>query len=93
MNKFSVPKFELGDNMDYEVEAIRDSAVYAKKANGHLPGLYNLVTWKDYPEEKNTWEPCSAVMHLWKMVSTFHKDHLEKPTVTSAPLDSIPPIA
>ena len=39
--EFSVPEFEPGDNdKEYEVEAIWDSAVYATKADGHLPGLY-----------------------------------------------------
>ena len=87
--EFSVPEFELepGDDKEYEVEAIRDSAVYAKEADGHLPGLYYLVAWKGYPEEENTWEPSLAVMHLRKMVSTFHKDYPEKSTATSAPLD------
>ena len=75
------------------MEAIRDSAVYAKEADGHLPGLYYLVAWKGYPEEENTWEPSSAVMHLRKIVSTFYKDHPEKSIATSAPLDSAPPIA
>ena len=75
------------------MKAIRDSVVYAKEADGYLPGLYYLVAWKGYPEEKNTWEPSSAIMHLRKMVSTFHKDHPEKPTATSAPLDSTPPMA
>ena len=87
-----MPEFEPGDDKEYEVEAIRDSAVYAKEADGHLPGLYYLVAWKGYPEEENTWEPSLAVMHLRKMVSTFHKDHPEKPTATSAPLDSAPPM-
>ena len=62
--EFSVPEFEPGDNKEYEVEAIRDSAVYAKEADGHLPGLYYLVAWKDYSEEENTWKPFSTVMHL-----------------------------
>ena len=46
----------------YKVEAIWDSAVYAKESkSGHLPGLYYLVSWKGYPEKKNTWKPASAV--------------------------------
>ena len=40
---FSVPEFEPGHNKEYKVEAIRDNAVYAKEADGHLPGLYYLV--------------------------------------------------
>ena len=27
----------------------------------HLPGLYYLVNWKGYQEEKSTWEPALAV--------------------------------
>ena len=52
-----------------------------------------MVAWKGYLEEENTWEPSSADMHLWILVGIFHKDHLEKPTATSAPLDSALPMA
>ena len=41
--EFSVLEFEPGNDKEYEVEAIRDSAVYAKEADGHLPGLYYLI--------------------------------------------------
>ena len=93
INEFTeVPKFESSDNKEYEVEAIRDSAVYTKKANGHLLGLYYLVAWKDYLEKKNTWESSSTVMYLWKMVNTFYKDHLEKQIAISPPLNSAPPM-
>ena len=34
-----MPEFELKENKDYKVKAMRDSAVYAKKADRHLPGL------------------------------------------------------
>ena len=57
-------EFDAGDDgsREYEVEAIRDSAVYARESeSGHLPGLYYLVSWKRYPEEENTWEPASSV--------------------------------
>ncbi len=89
-------EFENEDNgEEYEVEAICDSVVYAKESdNGHhLPGLYYLVPWKGYLEEKNTWEPALAVLHLRKLISTFHRDHPEKPTATSPPIDSAPLIA
>ncbi len=86
-------EFEAGDNMEYEVEAIIDSAVYGQQANDQMSGLYYLVLWKGYLEEENIWESSSAVMHLRKLISTFHKEHPEKPTATSLPLDSAPPIA
>ena len=52
----NVEELDTGDNSgEYEVEAIRDSTVYAKKSkSGHLPDLYYLVSWKGYPEEENT---------------------------------------
>ena len=48
-------EFDAGeDSGEYKMEAIRDSAVYGRESAGHLPGLYYLVFWKSYPEEKNT---------------------------------------
>ena len=52
--EFSVPKFKPGDNKEYEIKAIQDSTVYAKKTDRHLLGLYYMVVWKHYLEEKNT---------------------------------------
>ena len=55
-------EFKAGDNKKYEVDGIWDSAVYAKEsAIRQLPGLYYLVSWKGYPEKKNTWEPILAI--------------------------------
>ena len=34
-----------------------------------------------------------AVMHLYKIVNTFHKNHPEKPIVTLPTIDSVLPIA
>ena len=48
------PEFDAGNNKKYKVEAIIDSAVYAKKAEEHLPGLYYLISWKSYPEKEST---------------------------------------
>ena len=61
--------------------------------SGYLPDLYNLVSWKRYLEEENTWEPASAVQHLQKVISSFHKDHLDKPTTTSPAIDTAIPMA
>ncbi len=44
-----------GEGKEYEVEAICNSSVYSRESNsGHPPGLYYLVSWKGYLEEKNT---------------------------------------
>ena len=86
-------KFEAGNNKEYEVNGIWDSAVYAKKSAGQLPGLYYLVSWKGYSEEKNTWKPASTIQHLWRFVIAYHKDNPEKPTAISAPVNMAPPMA
>lgn len=81
-----------GKSKEYEVEAICDSTVYARESkSSHLPGLYYLVSCKGYPEEENTWEPALAVQHLRRLLSTFHKKHLEKPIATSSPVNLAPP--
>ena len=87
----SKPEFDTGNNKKYEVEAIIDSNMYAKKK--HLPDLYYLVFWKSYPKENNTWKPSSAVMHLRKIISTFDQDHLVKPTAISPFLNFALPMA
>ncbi len=86
-------EFENEGDEKYEVETIHDSAVYTSELEGHLPGLYYMVLWKGYPEEENTWEPASAVLHLYKLISTFHRDYPEKLTATSLPIDSAPLMA
>ena len=87
-------EFDAGDNEEYEVETIWDSAVYARELeSGNLAGLYYLVLWNGYPEEENTWEPASAVQHLKKLISSFHKDHSDKSTATSPAIDTAPPMA
>ncbi len=83
-----------GEGEEYKVEAIWDSAVYARGSNsGLLPDLYYLVSWKSYPEEENTWEPASAILHLRRLISTFHKEHTEKQIATTPPVESAPPMA
>lgn len=49
-------KFDDDRNNDrkYIFKAICDNGVYARKSDNHLPGLYYLVFWKNYPEEENT---------------------------------------
>ena len=46
INKFSVTEFEVGNDKEYEIEAIQDNAIYAKKTDKHLPKLYYLVLKK-----------------------------------------------
>ena len=47
MNKLFLepkPEFDASNNKEYEVEAIINSVVYAKKAERYLSGLYYLVS-------------------------------------------------
>ena len=86
-------EFEAGIKKEYKVKGIEDSAIYAKKAVRQLPRLYYLVSWKSYPEKENTWEPALAIQHLWKLVTVYHKNNLEKPIATSAPVNTAPQMA
>ena len=87
-------EFEAGDDKEYKVDGIQDSAVYAREsAIGQLPGLYYLVFWKSYTEEENTWEPALAIQYLWRLVTAYHKNNPEKPTATSAPVNTALPMA
>ncbi len=87
-------EFEFGGNKEYEVEVIINSAVYGQQVNSYqILDFYYLVSWKGYPKEENIWEPSSVVIHLQKLINTFHKEHPEKLIATSLPLDSAPLMA
>ena len=62
IDKTTQLEFEAGNNKEYEMEEIWDSAMYIMELEmGHLLGLYYLVNWKSYPDEESMWEPASAV--------------------------------
>ena len=88
-------ELDAGNNSgEYEVEAIRDSTVYARKSeSGHLPGFYYRVSWKGYLEEENTEEPGSTIQHLKKLINSFYKDHPDKLTAIFPVIDTAPPMA
>lgn len=86
-------EFEAGDSKKYEVEAIIDYLVYGQEINTSMPGLNYLVLWKDYPKEENIWKLLSAIIHLRKLINTFHKEHPEKSTRIFLFLDSASPLA
>ena len=58
-----------------------------------LLGFYYLVAWKSYPKNKNTWKPLSAVQHFKKLISSFHKNYLEKLITTFLLINSLTAIA
>lgn len=47
-------EFDIGDNRQYKVKAIVNSAMYSQQTNNQILSLYYLVLWKGYLEEKNT---------------------------------------
>ena len=87
-----VMELEFGNTEEYKVETIWDSAVYANETKGHLPGLYYLVAWKRYCKQENTEKLLSAIQHLKKLTSFFHKKHLKESTTTFPPIDFAPPM-
>ena len=87
LNEITQLKFKASDDEKYELEGIRNSAVCVRESKDHLPGLYYLIFWKKYLEEENTQEPASAILHLKKFISLFHKNHPDKPTAISKALD------
>ena len=87
-------KFEAKSNKEYKIEAIINSAMYGQQANNdQMLSLYYLVLWKGYPEKENTQELLLTIIYLWKLISIFYKQHPEKLTATSLPLDFAPPMA
>ena len=55
IKKISELNADNNDSNKYKIEAIWNSTIYANELeSGHLPGLYYLVVWKGYHEEKNT---------------------------------------
>ena len=87
------PEFDTDNNKKYKLKTIKDGTVYVKKTEDYLLELYYLVFWKSYLEEKNTWESFSAIMHLQKIISTFHKNQPKKPMATLSLLDFAPLMA
>lgn len=86
-------ELDIGENKEYEVETTKNSAIYANEVVGNqLPELYYLVSWKGYSKDESILEPVSAVVQLWKMISTFYKNCPKKLTITSLRIDSVLPI-
>ena len=77
------------NNSQYKIQVICDSMVYTKKSIDYLSGLYYLIFWKGYLEEKNIWEPTIAIKHLRKLISLFYKDSSNKITTILKAIDII----
>ena len=73
-------EFEAGDNKEYKVDGILNSAVHAKElTTGQLPRLYYLVLWKGYLEEENTrslhWQSITFKVLSPLTIKTIQKKH------------------
>ena len=96
MDENNAAELDAGDDKGgkYKVEAICNSAVYAKESeSGHFLGLYYLISWKGYLKEENTWEPYLAVQYPRKLIRLFYKDHFDKSTVIFEAIDTVLPMA
>lgn len=93
VNKKAIELY-AGNNKKYNIEAICNNAIYARKSkSSHLPELHYLVLWKHYLEEKNTWKPVLAIEYLRKLISLFHKNHLDKQIAICEAIDIALPMA
>ena len=104
LDKDTIKKGEINENVikldvaknssGYEIEAIWNSAVYIRESkSGYVPGLYYLVFWKRYLEEKNIYESILAVQYFKKLISSFYKNHLNKLTTIFMPINILPSMA
>lgn len=83
------PKLDIKKNQEYKVEEIKKSTVHTNKVvKSQLLGLYYSISWKGYSQAKDTWEAAIAVIHLQKMINTFHKDYPKKPIAILLSIDS-----
>ena len=82
-------EFEDNDKgEEYEVEAICNSTVYIKELESRrILGLYYLISWKDFPEDKNTSKLALIIQYLKRLVNTSHQKHPNKPTTTPTTVD------
>lgn len=88
------PEPNAGEDKEYKVKTIKDSAVYTNAAmKNQLLELYYFISWISYSKDKNIKKPAAGIMHLWKIINTFHKNHPEEPTATSLLFDSASPMA
>ncbi len=83
-------ELDKSNSKEYKIEKIHDSEIYVKELNTgyHLLGLHYLVSWKDYSKKENTWKSVLVMLQLCKLISTFYRDYLKKPTVTSLSINS-----
>lgn len=87
-------EFEAGNSKEYEVKAIRNSTVYEKMLeSGQQPKLHYLILWRGYPKEENTWKLSLRDQHFWKMISSFQKNHRDKPITTFSTVITASPMA
>lgn len=83
-----------GKSSWYKLEVICNSAINTIKWKwGQLLGFYYLVLLKGYLKKETTWEPTSAIQQLWKLITIFPKEYPDKPTITSSPVNTTPPMA
>lgn len=53
VNEFFKLKLNLREDKKYQIEAMKDSAVYNEVAKDQLLELYNLISQKNYPENES----------------------------------------
>ena len=66
------PPVVVENDLEYEVEAILDSAYRRNK-------LYYKIQWKGYPVSEDSWQPASNAANAPDIVRAFHARYPHKP--------------
>jgi Chromo (CHRromatin Organisation MOdifier) domain len=66
----------VGDDLEYEVEAILDSRIRKQRSKRQME---YLISWKGYGSKENSWLLKKNLLHSNELIREFHDKYKDKP--------------